>query len=168
MERLRGRAGHLADSPSLVGRRSKEPTPSSNLPFAQAVRGGCGVVQSQSVMFCPQCKAEYRPGFSRCSDCDVDLVEEPSKSGNSENEPTYSSLETMKSVWTGQDQARCVSLCERLRAVGIPFRVDQRQCQYLLGTVEHYKICVPPEFFNDARKMIIKGRLDLPDARSPK
>ena len=28
------------------------------------------------VMFCPVCKVEYRPGFSRCADCDVDLVEE--------------------------------------------------------------------------------------------
>jgi hypothetical protein len=27
-------------------------------------------------MFCPVCKAEYRSGFSRCADCDVDLVEE--------------------------------------------------------------------------------------------
>jgi len=26
-------------------------------------------------MFCPNCKAEYRPGFTRCSDCDVDLVD---------------------------------------------------------------------------------------------
>ena len=26
-------------------------------------------------MFCPQCKAEYRQGFRRCSDCDVELVE---------------------------------------------------------------------------------------------
>jgi Putative prokaryotic signal transducing protein len=26
-------------------------------------------------MFCPVCKAEYRLGFTRCSDCDVDLVE---------------------------------------------------------------------------------------------
>ena len=26
-------------------------------------------------MFCPQCKAEYRVGFIRCSDCDVALVE---------------------------------------------------------------------------------------------
>ena len=26
-------------------------------------------------MFCPQCKAEYRAGFVRCSDCDVELVE---------------------------------------------------------------------------------------------
>ena len=26
-------------------------------------------------MFCPQCKAEYRVGFLRCSDCGVELVE---------------------------------------------------------------------------------------------
>jgi hypothetical protein len=25
-------------------------------------------------MFCPLCKAEYRQGFTRCADCDVDLV----------------------------------------------------------------------------------------------
>jgi len=27
-------------------------------------------------MFCPKCGAEYRAGFTHCSDCDVDLVEE--------------------------------------------------------------------------------------------
>jgi hypothetical protein len=27
-------------------------------------------------MFCPQCKAEYRPGFLKCSDCDIPLVDE--------------------------------------------------------------------------------------------
>ncbi len=26
-------------------------------------------------MYCPQCKAEYRQGFTRCSDCDVGLVD---------------------------------------------------------------------------------------------
>ena len=25
-------------------------------------------------MFCPQCKAEYKPGFTHCATCDVDLV----------------------------------------------------------------------------------------------
>jgi len=25
-------------------------------------------------MYCPQCKAEYREGFTRCADCDVELV----------------------------------------------------------------------------------------------
>ena len=27
-------------------------------------------------MWCPSCGAEYRPGFTRCADCDVDLVDE--------------------------------------------------------------------------------------------
>lgn len=31
-------------------------------------------------MFCPQCRVEYRPGFTRCSDCEVDLVSELSES----------------------------------------------------------------------------------------
>src|ERR1700682_3823989 len=33
------------------------------------------------VMFCPECRAEYRPGFTRCSDCDVDLVHEIPEQG---------------------------------------------------------------------------------------
>ena len=40
------------------------------------------VVDSALPMFCPRCRAEYRPGFSRCSDCDVDLVQEPSELGS--------------------------------------------------------------------------------------
>jgi len=31
-------------------------------------------------MFCPECRAEYRPGFTHCYDCDVDLVQELSAS----------------------------------------------------------------------------------------
>jgi hypothetical protein len=27
-------------------------------------------------MFCPRCKAEYRAGFRKCTDCDIELVEE--------------------------------------------------------------------------------------------
>ena len=28
-------------------------------------------------MYCPQCKGEYREGFTQCADCQIPLVEEP-------------------------------------------------------------------------------------------
>jgi hypothetical protein len=30
-------------------------------------------------MFCPECHAEYREGFTRCADCSVALVHKPSR-----------------------------------------------------------------------------------------
>ena len=33
-------------------------------------------------MFCPQCKAEYREGFARCSECDVPLVNQVPAEGD--------------------------------------------------------------------------------------
>lgn len=37
-------------------------------------------------MFCPKCKSEYRPGFTRCAECGVELVdrlpEEPRQTHN--------------------------------------------------------------------------------------
>lgn len=45
-------------------------------------------------MFCPKCRTEYRKGFSRCADCDVDLVMElPPEPGPSEE---YVELVTLK------------------------------------------------------------------------
>ena len=99
-------------------------------------------------MFCPECKAEYRDGFTRCSDCDVDLV------AGLPEAPPEPQFESFKSVWTGKDQGRCVDLCKKLRAVGIPFKVDQRTRQCLNAVDEHYKIRVPGDCFNKARKII--------------
>ena len=89
----------------------------------------------------------------------MELVPElsPSDSGG-QSDHRYGSLERVKKVWTGKDQARCVYLCRRLKAAGIPFKVDQHHRQYLLHVDEHYRIGVPPECFDDARKVITKRR----------
>ena len=45
-------------------------------------------------MFCPQCRTEYRPGFTHCTDCDVDLVAELPK-----KESPDSAERGMQVVW---------------------------------------------------------------------
>jgi len=49
-------------------------------------------------MFCPLCKAEYREGFYRCSDCDVELVNflPEARAEEAPDEP-------LKLLWRGQD-----------------------------------------------------------------
>jgi hypothetical protein len=61
-------------------------------------------------------------------------------------------LSTLESVWAGKSQKRCVSLCEKFNATGIPLKVDQRRRQYLKALDENYRIAVPSEFFEKARK----------------
>lgn len=44
--------------------------------------------------FCPSCHCEYRPGFTRCSDCDIELVESLSKENY--EEPDHGELELVE------------------------------------------------------------------------
>lgn len=54
--------------------------------------------------FCPRCRSEYREGFSRCADCDLDLVAE---------RPPAPSLEGWVEIFRGtelQADLACASL----------------------------------------------------------
>ena len=43
--------------------------------------------QHPSYMFCPQCRSEYRQGFTHCTDCDVDLVAELPRDDTPHDDP---------------------------------------------------------------------------------
>jgi hypothetical protein len=60
------------------------------------------------LIFCPECKAEYRPGFTRCPDCEVDFVEVLP-------EEELSSGEAFTVLWECADQTECVAVCRKLR-----------------------------------------------------
>lgn len=47
-------------------------------------------------MFCPVCKAEYREGFTRCSDCDVDLVDTLPEEPEEEIDPDAKFVEVLR------------------------------------------------------------------------
>jgi len=102
-------------------------------------------------MFCCECRAEYRPGFTHWTDCDVYLVPELPK-------PESDDYAQLSHVWTGKDQGRCVEICKDLRALGIPFKVEQSRHQYLKGLDEKYRVSVQSDFVLRARRVVKNGR----------
>jgi hypothetical protein len=72
-------------------------------------------------MFCPNCKAEYRSGFTSCADCEVQLVYELGKEAATDG----GEAGDLQPVWHGNDQDGCVCLCLALKKAGVPYEVSQ-------------------------------------------
>ena len=75
-------------------------------------------------MFCPQCKSEFRTGFTHCADCDVDLVERLPETP-SDWDPALADA-SLQDLWKGEDESVCVDICRELKGAAIPFHVVQR------------------------------------------
>jgi hypothetical protein len=106
-------------------------------------------------MFCPECDAEYRPGFTRCADCDVDLVANlpEAKPENSNRSNLSGDRSNLQEVWTGDDQESCVATCLTLKDAGIPYQVTQRQTPLLQAAEAYFKIAVPSSFYKHAKEL---------------
>ncbi len=69
-------------------------------------------------MYCPECHAEYVPGFTRCDDCDVDLVEvlpaEPAR---------RHSNDALVTVFSSHDPGLVAIARSLLQSAGIRFSV---------------------------------------------
>jgi len=109
-------------------------------------------------MFCPQCKAEYRSGFARCVDCDVELVYElpaaalavvePVEPGHPEDDPFCS-------FWKGDDPRVHAELCELFAEQGIPCKSIRRQDHlFNWNTKSAFEIGVPLSKFDQAEAVI--------------
>jgi hypothetical protein len=100
-------------------------------------------------MFCPSCKAEYRPGFARCSDCDIPLIAEMP-------EESVTDADSLRVVWEGEDQSTCVSLCRKLMSSDIPYKVEQiPKSRSVKMTVDwFYKIGVPSAMYDEAKEVV--------------
>jgi hypothetical protein len=71
-------------------------------------------------MFCPICKSEYRDGFTKCSDCGVDLVKQ-----------LAGDAEAMESLWAGQDVSVRDAICDKLDAAKILHEDDSVDSQLM-------------------------------------
>ena len=100
-------------------------------------------------MFCPQCRVEYRAGFTRCTDCEVGLVDElplarsdsfeanPDRSPGDEEDPFCA-------FWQGDDARLHAELGTILDEAGIPHKTVRREDHlFNLKNFPAFRIGVP-------------------------
>jgi hypothetical protein len=109
-------------------------------------------------MFCPQCNAEYRPGFTRCADCDVDLVKDPphfALASQPPVDPGDPDEDPFCSFWKGEDARVHAELCEVLDEAGIAHKtVFRRDHLFNLSNYPGYEVGVPFSLFKKAENAV--------------
>ena len=100
-------------------------------------------------MFCPLCKAEYREGFTQCSDCQVDLVESIAEPPEEDDPPQL--------VWRGSDPVAFGRVIALLDEQEIEYHVKSTSdhLAFELGMPRpFYEVRVPRSNASDATALI--------------
>src|SRR6266700_1116443 len=112
-------------------------------------------------MICPQCKAEYRRGFTVCADCGLPLVEstELARVGAGQREPAATpgdpSQDPFCSFWKGTDLRVCTEICTVLDEAGIPHKTIRRQDHlFNFNNQTPYEVGVPASLYEKAELAI--------------
>jgi hypothetical protein len=86
-------------------------------------------------VICPKCGAEYQPGFTRCSDCLVDLVEPGAQPEAASQPPGHgpAALTDPVCVYRSTQRGRLPLAESLLRSAGIPFVAPGGHVQQLTG-----------------------------------
>lgn len=79
-------------------------------------------------MFCPSCGGEFREGFARCADCDVELVAAAPASAAEHPEPAE-----MTTVFGTGDPVLLITAKAVLDDAGIPYLIRNEELQSLFG-----------------------------------
>ena len=85
-------------------------------------------------MICPQCHVEYRRGFTRCADCEIDLVEDlsalPSGADTDEADADDNGRRMILETPNAEELAEVL---ERLESAFIPYAVEAGTALELLA-----------------------------------
>lgn len=109
-------------------------------------------------MFCPQCRAEYREGFTRCADCDVTLVRDLPQDALMAPEPVTPgdpSEDPFCSFWEGDDPRLHLEICQLLDQEGIAHKTVRRgEHLFYFSNKEEFQIGVPYSQFERAEAVV--------------
>lgn len=118
-------------------------------------------------MYCPVCGAEYRPGFTVCSDCQVALVPDPPRapSSNPSIDNTTDNNASFVLLWSGSDSRKHAEVCEALDRQKIPARtLGSEDHLFNLNTRAAFEVYVPADLISRAREAL--HQVDLTEAGS--
>jgi len=102
-------------------------------------------------MFCPKCRTEYRKGFTKCSDCEIPLVDElpPEASPEPELRPDYVNYVHLLSTCNLADIALIKSV---LDGEGIVYYFQGESFTYLMA--QPTKLMVNEDDIERAKELI--------------
>ena len=120
-------------------------------------------------MICPQCNAEYREGFLRCSDCGVELVYAAPESLVAPLRGTQDASGDEEDpfclFWRGDDARLQGELCQVLSEAGIPVRTLQlNDVLSMVGIPSRqpaFRIGVPFSMFDRAETAVAEAFGDV-------
>jgi hypothetical protein len=97
-------------------------------------------------MYCPKCRSEYRPGFTRCNDCDVALIAEL----HAEAKPDFVDLVEVLST---ADAGQIAIIKSILEAEDIPYLAQGEN--FALARNIAVRFLVPSDYLDDAKAVLI-------------
>jgi hypothetical protein len=78
-------------------------------------------------MFCPNCRVEYRPGFTKCSDCGADLVEHLAGENLDPSRDVATDAEGRELLWSGLAPRLQSAICAALDSAHIKYAMTTRE-----------------------------------------
>ena len=108
-------------------------------------------------MYCPQCGAEYRQGYTSCSDCHVFLAHERPHSLEQESvsQPGDPNKDPFCAFWQGDDPRIHAELCSVLDEAQIPHKTVYRTDHlFNLANYPTFQVGVPASRFEEAENAI--------------
>ena len=102
-------------------------------------------------MICPECKAEYREGYTKCADCEIELVDTITLENEESSKPEEIIFETVMTSFNQGEIALAKSLLES----------NNNQCfvqgesfNSLFRTSIPVSIKVPEEYVEQAKEVL--------------
>ena len=105
-------------------------------------------------MFCPQCKTEYRPGFTKCADCGVDLVTNLPPSAPVTDQQLPANFDGLDFIWSTVSGALANRIHDALDAEHIFNRVTDRDFRTGTGFSQGFYIWVKPKDSTSAQTIL--------------